>query len=113
MLPQRVDAVNFVRAETDRYFDDLIARSGGVNRWHHTREPAPIDKQVVVRMNRDTLYSSAILDVSQGATVSMPDASGRIRPRWSLTRTTTSTTCSTARASTGSKPRCSRLRMLR
>ena len=77
MLPQRVDAVNFIRAETDRYFDDLIARSGGVNRWHHTREPAPIDKQVVVRMNRDTLYSSAILDVSQGATVSMPDASGR------------------------------------
>ena len=77
MLPQRVDAVNFIRAETDRYFDDLVARSGGVNRWHHTREPAPIDKQAVVRMNRDTLYSSAILDVSQGATLRMPDASSR------------------------------------
>jgi len=77
MLPQRVDAVNFVRAESDRYFDDLVARSGGVNRWHHAREPAPIDKQIVVRMNRDTLYSDAILDVSQGATVSMPDAGGR------------------------------------
>ncbi len=77
MPPQRVDAVNFIRAETDRYFDDLVARSAGVNRWHHTREPAPIDKQAVVRMNRDTLYSSAILDVSQGAAVSMPDASGR------------------------------------
>ena len=48
-----------------------------MNRWHHTREPAPIDKQAVVRMNRDTLYSSVILDVSQGATLSMPDASGR------------------------------------
>lgn len=77
MPPQRVDAVNFIRAESDRYFDDLVARSGGVNRWHHTREPAPIDKQAVVRMNRDTLYSSAILDVSQGATISMPNASGR------------------------------------
>ena len=77
MPPQRVDAVNFIRAETGRYFDDLVARSGGVNRWHHTREPAPIDKQAVVRMNRDTLYSSAILDVSQGATLRMPNASGR------------------------------------
>ena len=75
MLPQRVDAVNFVRAESDRYFDDLVARSGGVNRWHHAREPTPIDKQAVVRMSRDTLYSDAILDVSQGATVSMPEAS--------------------------------------
>lgn len=77
MPPQRVDAVNFIRAETDRYFDDLVARSGGVNRWHHTREPAPIDEQLVVRLNRDTLYSSAILDVSDGATVSLPEASGR------------------------------------
>jgi len=77
MPPQRVDAVNFIRAESDRYFDDLVARSGGVNRWRHAREPAPIDKQAVVRMNRDTLYSDAILDVSQGATISMPDAAGR------------------------------------
>ena len=69
MPPQRVDAVNFIRAESDPYFDDLVARSGGVNRWHHAREPTPIDKQAVVRMNRDTLYSDAILDVSQGATV--------------------------------------------
>jgi hypothetical protein len=77
MPPQRVDAVNFIRAESDRYFDDLVARSGGVNHWNHAREPAPIDKQAVVRMNRDTLYSDAILDVSQGATFSMPDAGGR------------------------------------
>ena len=77
MPPQRVDVISFTRAETDRYFDDLIVRSAGVNRWYHTREPAPVDMQAVVRMNRDTLYSSAIVDVSQGATLTMPQTSGR------------------------------------
>jgi hypothetical protein len=77
MPRQRVDAISFIRAETDRYFDDLVVRSAGVNRWHHTREPAPVDMQAVVRMNRDTLYSSAIVDISQGATLTMPQTSGR------------------------------------
>jgi hypothetical protein len=72
-----VDALNFVRAETDRYFDDLLARSGGVNRWQHIREPAPVDQQAVVRLNRDTLYSSAIVDVSEGATLTMPESGTR------------------------------------
>jgi hypothetical protein len=74
---ERVHAANFVRAESDRYFDDLLERSGGVNRWHHTREPAPVDHQPVVRMNRDTLYSSVIVDVSAGAELTVPEAGGR------------------------------------
>lgn len=77
MPAELVDALNFVRAETDRYFDDLLARSGGVNRWQHIREPAPVDQQAVVRLNRDTLYSSAIVDVSEGATLTMPESGTR------------------------------------
>ena len=75
--PVRVDAVSFVRVESDTYFDSLLATAGGLGRWHHIREPAPVDSQLVVRMNRDTLYSSVIIDVSQGAELTMPQAGGR------------------------------------
>ena len=73
--PVNVD--NFVRAETDRMFAALEAQAGGVNQIHHHREPTPIDEQTVIRMNRDTLYSVAIVDISQGATLTIPDAGGR------------------------------------
>jgi hypothetical protein len=72
----RVDLDNFVRAETNRMFA-AMAGSGGVNRWRHTRVPIPIDQQTVIRMNRDTLYSSALIDLAEGATVTVPDAGGR------------------------------------
>ena len=36
-----------------------------------------MDSQLVVRMNRDTLYSSVIIDVSQGAELTMPQTGGR------------------------------------
>lgn len=67
----------FVRAETDRMFASLIAQAGGLNRWQHNRTPTPIDQQPVVRMNRDTLYSLAVVDISEGATVTLPDAGDR------------------------------------
>ena len=72
-----VTAKNFARAETDRMFVSLIAQAGGINRWHHSRQPTPIDQQPVVRMNRDTLYSLAVVDISEGATVTLPDAGAR------------------------------------
>jgi hypothetical protein len=37
----------------------------------------PLDKQAVIRMNRDTLYSAAIVDISKGATLTIPDAGNR------------------------------------
>jgi hypothetical protein len=44
----------------------------------HRREPTPIDKQTVIRMNRDTLYSAAVFDLDAGAvTIALPDAHGR------------------------------------
>ncbi len=73
----RVDALSFVRAESDTYFDSLLATAGGLGRWHQIREPAPVDKQLVVRMNRDTLYSSVIVDISEGAELTMPETDGR------------------------------------
>lgn len=75
--PIPVTADNYARAETARMFAALASRAGGSNRWSHGREPTPIDVQTVIRMNRDTLYSVNILDVSQGATITVPDAGDR------------------------------------
>lgn len=58
-------------------FADLQAMAGGVNTFNHNREPTPIDRQPVIRMNRDTLYSLAIVDISSGATVTIPDSGDR------------------------------------
>jgi hypothetical protein len=61
-----VTVENFVRAETDRMFAALQVDAGGVNRLTHARAPTPIEHQTVIRMNRDTLYSLAVVDVSKG-----------------------------------------------
>jgi hypothetical protein len=72
-----VNADNFARAETDRMFADIQREAGGVNTFRHNREPASIDAQTVIRLNRDTLYSFAVVDLSEGATVVVPDAGDR------------------------------------
>ena len=45
----------------------------GVNKFWHKRQLSPTDKQTIVRMNRDTYYSFALIDVSEGATITMPE----------------------------------------
>jgi hypothetical protein len=75
--PVPVTADNFARAETDRYFGSIVAQ-GGLGAFMHHREPARIDAQTVVRMNRDTLYSSAVFDLDAGpVTITMPDPGPR------------------------------------
>ena len=71
---------NFIRAETDRMFSDFLKLTGGVNRFHHIRKPTPLDQQTVVRMNRDTLYSAAIIDTSEGGIITLPPS--RISLPW-------------------------------
>lgn len=72
-----VNVDNFARAETDRMFRDLLAVAGGPNRWFHSRRPTSIDAQTVIRMNRDTLYSLAIVDLREGATLTVPESGDR------------------------------------
>jgi hypothetical protein len=68
---------NFVRAESDRYLGNL-AKEGGVGKLFHRREPAAIDNQTVIRLNRDTLYSSGVFDLDAGpVTITLPDAGKR------------------------------------
>nr|HEV8010309.1 DUF1254 domain-containing protein [Bradyrhizobium sp.] len=69
---------NFARAESDLYFAGVLKDSGAIGKFLHRREPAQIDKQTVIRLNRDTLYSSAIFDLDAGpVTVALPDAGRR------------------------------------
>ena len=72
--PVNVD--NFIRAETDRMFASVAARDG-VNQLFHHREAASVEQQLVIRTNRDTLYSSALVDISQGASLTVPDPGDR------------------------------------
>jgi hypothetical protein len=73
----QVNVLNYVQAKTALHFGSVLKRSGSVNRWGHVRQPIPLDQQKARRMNRDTLYSSAVIDISQGASFSMPDSKGR------------------------------------
>jgi len=77
--PIKVNVDNFVRAETASQFDSLLKAyvGGKVNTWAHIRTPSPIDNQTVIRMNRDTLYSAVIVDISKGATLAIPDTGDR------------------------------------
>jgi hypothetical protein len=75
-VPVTVD--NFVRAETDLYFSGVLKESGAIGKFGHRREPARIDNQAVIRLNRDTLYSSALFDLDAGpVTITLPDAGKR------------------------------------
>lgn len=73
----RVTFDNYKRVESARMFAGVAAPAGGSNIWNHFRTPTPITEQSIIRMNRDTLYSAAVIDVSQGATVTIPDAGDR------------------------------------
>jgi hypothetical protein len=75
--PIVVSVYNFARAQADMEFAGILKSSGGTNKWQHNREPTPIDKQNIIRMNRDTLYSFAVVDISKGASVTLPDAGDR------------------------------------
>src|SRR6185437_10271538 len=74
-VPVTVD--NFIRAESDRAFAGIVQQNG-FGKFNHSRELTPLDKQVVPRQNRDTLYSSAVFDLDAGpVTITLPDAGKR------------------------------------
>jgi para-nitrobenzyl esterase len=75
--PVTVNVHNFARAETDTYFMGMVNK-GSSGKLGHRRTPASIDEQDVVRMNRDTLYSSGVFDLKAApVTISIPDPGKR------------------------------------
>ncbi|MGF6228302.1 hypothetical protein QFZ27_002257 [Inquilinus ginsengisoli] len=72
-----VSVETYSRAQTDVNFAGVV-KAGGFGRFKHGRELAPPVQLGIVRPNRDTLYSFAILDLDAGpATVTLPDPGKR------------------------------------
>ncbi|MBP2414366.1 hypothetical protein JOF48_003165 [Arthrobacter stackebrandtii] len=77
MTEIHVNAANFARAESDRMFAAIVHQAGGTGQWSHGKVPTPVDDQPIIRMNRDTLYSAAVVDISAGADLTIPDVGNR------------------------------------
>ena len=67
-----VTSDNYPTLETSRQLVKIQDKVG-VNTFQHKRVLTPTDNQPVVRMNRDTYYSMAVVDVSKGAFVTLPN----------------------------------------
>ncbi|RNE48516.1 DUF1254 domain-containing protein [Corynebacterium alimapuense] len=67
----KVDRSNFTVAETDHYFRNHL-QEHPVNTIRHSRGFSTVESQVVIRENKDCLYSHAVVDVSEGAYLANP-----------------------------------------
>ena len=76
-LAEPVTLDMIVRAETDTAMRGTFKLTGALNKLVHLRQPTPIEKQTIIRMNRDTLYSAGVLDLSKPVTVVLPETGGR------------------------------------
>ena len=74
-----VGVENFRRAETNRMFFGMVRNAGGTNQFDHKLQPQSVDRdqQNVIRMNRDTLYTGGVVNITKGATLIVPDPGER------------------------------------
>ncbi len=75
---ETVTVDNYARAESDRTFQAYVD-IGGFGKFVHFPDVTPIDKQDVIRMNRDTLYSIGVFDLTTPVTITKPDTNGRFQ----------------------------------
>lgn len=74
--PVGVTKENFAFAMNDLAMQKEFAQ-GADNTWNHHRKPMPLDEQPAPLMNRDTLYSFAILDGGDDVAITLPENDGR------------------------------------
>jgi len=60
-------------SETDFNIKRSLAKAP-VNEWAHQSDVSNVESQQVIRENQDVIYSSAVVDVSKGATISVPQS---------------------------------------
>jgi hypothetical protein len=75
---EKVTVDNFVRAESDMTLSRYV-KQGAFGKILNMREPTLIDRQDVIRMNRDTIYSMGVFDLSKPVTIVKPDTGGRFQ----------------------------------
>jgi len=69
-------AAEYINAETHAFFAQFIGRAG-INNFFHFKTLANPDDRWVVSPNMDTLYSIAIVNVTEGFTLEIPDTGDR------------------------------------
>ena len=75
---KNVNVMNFIRAETDHMFrTNMKVYNMKIGTLLHVRQPTTPDNQPVIRMNQDTLYSAAVLDLSEPVQITLPEVNGR------------------------------------
>lgn len=75
---ERVTIDNFNRAETHFYMK-ARADSGCFGKLCSERGPMAVDKQEVIRLNRDTPYTAGVFDLTSPVTITMPRTDGRFQ----------------------------------
>ncbi|MGJ8671792.1 DUF1254 domain-containing protein [Rubritalea sp.] len=68
---------NYKIAESDLAFHNITKLAGTGKFFHFPVEEFDLENQTVVRMNQDTVYSGAVLNVSEGASITLPETNGR------------------------------------
>ena len=68
---------NYEVAESDLAFYNVTKLVGMNTFFHFPTGAFDLDNQTVVRMNRDTYYSAAVIDTTQGASITIPETNGR------------------------------------
>ena len=81
VLAEDVTMENLVRAESDTMIRANLANQGiEVGELSHERTPTSASEpQPIIRANQDTLYSAVVLDLSEPATITLPETDGRFQ----------------------------------
>jgi hypothetical protein len=72
-----VDLSNYKVAESDVAFGNITKLAEMNTFFHFPVGEFDLNNQTVVRMNQDTTYSGAIVNVSKGASITLPETNGR------------------------------------
>jgi len=67
---------NFATAMTDLAMEKEVEQGGNLD-WHHHRKTMALSEQPAPLMNRDTVYSFAVLDGGGDVAITLPENDGR------------------------------------
>jgi len=86
-----ITAENYALAESQIIFANYVGRiakatnTNGTGMLMHNKKGADPKDRTIMRINFDTLYSFAILDLTEDATLIMPETQGRYQSAWLIT----------------------------
>lgn len=87
----KVTDENYGLAETQMIFNDYVSKiakatnSNGTGVFMHNKKPLDPKDRTVMRINFDTQYSFIVLDLTEEATLTMPETNGRYQSAWFIT----------------------------